>query len=311
MDLTALGWDATWISAFAEFQARGLKPARVVNEDKLAYITVSEVGEQPASIAGKLHHTKRSNADLPKVGDWVAIKAQVGEGKSVIHAVLPRRTQVIRQNTGRAAAAQVVAANIDIVFIVQSLDQSFNRRRLERFLVMVHEGGARPVVVLNKYDLHDGIQERLREAKAAARDTPVIMTSAKSGKGLGELRALLVPAQTVCFLGTSGVGKSSLINRLYGEAIQDILPVRDSDAKGRHSTTRREIVPLPNGTLVVDTPGMREFHLWLADSGLDDSFPELTKLASTCRFRDCTHGAEPGCAVKAAVDAGKFGAQRV
>lgn len=305
MDLAALGWDAGWAETWAGHAVRGLSAARVVNEDKHAYIIVSETGEQPATIAGKLHHTKRSNADLPKVGDWVAVKHQAGESKAVIHAVLPRRTRVVRQSTGRASESQLVAANVDIVFIVQALDQTFNRRRLERFLVMVHEGGARPVVVLNKCDLRDELRERTAEATAAACDTPVIVTSARTGKGLGELRALLVPGQTVCFLGTSGVGKSSLINRLYGEAVQEVLPVREDDAKGRHTTSRREILPLPNGTLVVDTPGMREFHLWLADTGLDDSFPELAEIAQQCRFRDCTHNAEPGCAVKQAVAAGK------
>lgn len=300
-----MGWDAAWAAAFADHASRGFSAARVVNEDKHAYILVSESGEQPATIAGKLHHAKRSNTDLPKVGDWVAIKPQPGEAKAVIHAVLPRRTRVVRQGTGRASESQVVAANIDCVFIVQALDQTFNRRRLERFLVMVHEGGARPVVLLNKSDLREDVVERTRAAVAASGDVTVIVTSARTGKGLGLVRALLIPRQTVCFLGTSGVGKSSLINRLYGEVVQDTLPVREDDAKGRHSTTRREILPLPNGTLVVDTPGMREFHLWLADTGLEDSFPDMVALSAGCRFRDCTHGAEPGCAVKAAVEAGK------
>lgn len=306
MDLMVMGWDAAWAEAFAVHAGRGLGAARVVNEDKHAYIIVGEAGEQPASIAGKLHHTKRSNADLPKVGDWVVIKPQTGEAKAVIHAVLPRRTRVVRQSTGRASESQLVAANVDIVFIVQALDQTFNCRRLERFLVMVHEGGARPVVVLNKCDLEDAVRARTIAAVAAAGDCPVVVTSARTGKGLGELRALLVPRQTVCFLGTSGVGKSSLVNRLYGEKVQGTVPVREDDSKGRHTTSRREILPLPNGTLVVDTPGMREFHLWLADTGLEDSFPELAEIASGCRFRDCTHGAEPGCAVKQAVDTGKL-----
>ena len=304
MDLSAMGWDAEWASACSGHAARGFVAGRVVNEDKHAYIVVGESGEQPASIAGRLHHAKQSNTELPKVGDWVALKPQAGESKSVIHAVLPRRTCVVRQNTGRASASQVVAANVDLVFIVQALDQTFNRRRLERFLVMVHEGGARPVVILNKCDLREDVEDRTDEATSAAGVATVILTSARTGKGFGILRAQLVPKQTVCFLGTSGVGKSSLINRLYGEAVQEILPVRDDDAKGRHSTTRREILPLPNGTLVVDTPGMREFHLWLADTGLEDSFPELIALSSGCRFRDCTHGAEPGCAVKSAVETG-------
>lgn len=304
MELRSVGWDEAWQAQFAVFAAKGFRPARVVNEDKHAYIVVGDTGEQPAAITGRLHHLKHSNAELPKVGDWVAVKFQAKEGKAVIHAVLPRRTRVVRHSTGRAATLQIMAANVDVVFIVQALDQTFNRRRLERFLVMVHEGGAKPVVVLNKCDLQDEVAARTEAAVAAAADLTVVATSARTGKGLGELRALLIPGQTVCFLGTSGVGKSSLINRLYGERIQATLPVRDDDAKGRHTTTRREMLPLPNGTLVVDTPGMREFHLWLAEDGLDHAFPELLELAQGCRFRDCTHGAEPGCRVKAAVEGG-------
>jgi ribosome biogenesis GTPase len=310
MDLHALGWDDGWTATFAEHAAKGFKPARVVNEDKNAYLVVSEAGEHPAGISGRLHHLKRSNAELPKVGDWVALKHPAGETKGVIHAVLPRRTRIVRQNPGRAAELQLMAANVQVVFIVQALDQTFNRRRLERFLVMVHEGGARPVVLLNKCDLRDEVAARTAEAEAAAGGTTVLVTSARTGKGLGEIRALLVPRETVCFLGTSGVGKSSLINRLYGERVLATLPVRDDDAKGRHTTTRREILPLPNGTLVVDTPGMREFHLWLADDGLDQAFPEVLAWAQDCRFRDCSHGAEPGCRVKTAVDAGELPVDR-
>ena len=301
MDLAALGWDEHWAETLARNPAGGSSPARVVNEDKNAYVVVGEAGEYPATISGRLHHLKRNNAQLPKVGDWVTLKPPTAQSAAVIQTVLSRRTQVLRQGTGRATTAQVLVANVDLVFLVQALDPSFNARRLERFLVMVRQGGAQPVVLLNKVDLTDHVAERTQEARAAAGDAPVLITSAKTGKGFGELRALLVPRQTVCFLGTSGVGKSSLINRLYGEKVQDTVPVREDDSKGRHTTTRREILPLPNGTLVVDTPGMREFHLWLADTGLADSFPELTALAAHCRFRDCTHGAEPGCAVKAAV----------
>lgn len=310
MELVALGWNSFFADAFAEFGRRGLLPARVVGEDKLHYTVVGEAGDLLAVISGKVHHRRGTDGRLPKVGDWVAIALQSGDKRAIIHAVLPRRTTLTRKVTGREIREQVLATNLDTAFIVQALDATLNFRRLERFLVMVLEGGVQPVVVLNKADLCSDLEASVAEARAVAGNSPVVVVSAKTRKGIGELRKLIPPGATVGFIGTSGVGKSSLINRLLGEVTQPTIEVRAGDSKGRHSTTWREIIPLPDGGLVVDTPGMREFHMWLADGGLDEAFPDITGLAATCRFRDCTHREEPGCGVKAAVAAGGLPRER-
>ncbi len=310
MELASLGWNPFFANAFTPFHAQGLTPARVVTEDKHFYTVVGEQGDLLAVIAGELHHRRGTNSALPKVGDWVAIARQPGEEKAVIRAVLPRRTTLTRKVTGREMAKQVLATNIDTVFVVQALDATFNLRRLERFLVMVHEGGGRPVVLLNKTDLCDEVEGRVAEIRKATGDIPVILVSAKTRKGIGQLREFITPGSTVVFIGTSGVGKSSLINRLLGEATQPTLEVRDSDSKGRHATTWRELIALPCGGLVIDTPGMREFHMWVGGGGLGETFPDLMAFGAGCRFRDCTHNQEPGCAVKAAVDAGQLASER-
>jgi ribosome biogenesis GTPase len=310
MDLATLGWNAWFEERFAGHRAAGLVPARVATEDKHAYTVVGDAGEWAAVVAGKLLHQSRGNADLPKVGDWVAVAPQPGEPKAVIRAVLPRRTQLVRKVTGREVEEQVLAANVDTVFVTLALDATFNLRRLERFLVMVLEGGARPVVVLNKADVCDDPEACVAAARRAAGDAPVLVVSARTRKGIGQLREFIRPGETVVFIGTSGVGKSSLINRLYGEEIQATIEVREADAKGRHTTTWRELIPLPGGGLVIDTPGMREFHMWAAEDGISEAFPELLELAQTCRFRDCTHVNEPGCAVRAAAESGQLSRER-
>lgn len=310
IDLATLGWSPFFADAFADVRVPGVVPARVATEDKHFYTVVGAEGDVIAVISGKLHHRRRSDSALPKVGDWVAIERQPGEKKAIIHAVLPRRTTLTRKVTGREIVEQVLATNLDTAFIVQALDPTFNLRRLERFLVMVHEGGARPVVILNKADLCDDLAARVSETRAAAGDATVITVSARTRKGIGQLREFIRAGETVAFIGTSGVGKSSLINRLNGEATQPTIEVRASDSKGRHSTTWRELIPLPGGGLVIDTPGMREFHMWVAGEGLDVAFPDLVAIAAGCRFRDCKHENEPGCAVKAAVAAGTVTTER-
>lgn len=310
VDLQDLGWDADWDSAFAVHREAGLEPARVALEDKHAFAIVARTGETPARIAGRLHHESGGPANLPKVGDWVAYRHKAGDTRAVIHHVLPRRTSLTRKVPGRENAPQVLASNIDVAFVVQALDMTFNPRRIERFLVMVHEGGARAVVVLNKVDLADQVEARIATARAAAGDTPVIPVSARTRRGLGELRAHLAPGRTCVFVGTSGVGKSSLINRLYGEAVQATLEVREQDGKGRHSTTWREMILLPGGGLVIDTPGMREFHMWLASEGLDEAFPDIAALTLRCHFRACSHTKETRCAVRQALTDGSLAPER-
>lgn len=310
VDLLELGWDADWERAFEPFRQPGALPGRVALEDKQAFAVVTAEGETPARIPGRMLHAATGSLDLPKVGDWVVVSRKPGDSRAAVQHLLPRRTSLIRKVAGRETEGQILAANIDIAFVVQALDVTFNLRRMERFLVMVHEGGAQPVIVLNKVDLQEDVEARLAAARAAAGNTPILAVSARTRRGLGELRQYLRPGRTCVFVGTSGVGKSSLINRLYGEAIQATLDVRVQDGKGRHTTTWRELILLPGGGLVIDTPGMREFHLWLADGGLDEAFPDIAALALACHFRACSHTSEKRCAVQAALAEGRLAAPR-
>jgi len=308
--LQRLGWNASFEEEFAEFRAQGYEPARVAVEDKHQYMVLTTDAELAGIVAGKLLHNSASHADLPKVGDWVAVSVLPNEAKAVIHHVLRRRTRLSRKVPGRETEEQVLVTNIEVAFVVQALDGSFNARRMQRHLVTVYESGAKPVVVLNKVDLCDKAVEALEEAQQAAGDTPVIEVSARTGQGIDQLNEFIRPGLTVVFIGSSGVGKSSLINRLYGEEIQPTLEVRESDSKGRHATTWREMILLPNGGLVIDTPGTREFHMWLAEDGIQEAFGEIEELATQCHFRDCQHTVEKRCAVRAAVETEQLSRER-
>jgi ribosome biogenesis GTPase / thiamine phosphate phosphatase len=305
MGLTKLGWNAARDEEFAAYRAKGFIPARVAVEDKHYYRVWTEDAELTAQITGKLIHEARGDhAQLPKVGDWVAVKLLPNEEKAAIQAVLARQTQIVRKTAGRESAAQILATNIETVFLVTAADPTFNAARLERMLVMAHESGARPVVVLNKIDLCDDLAAKQAEAGRVAGEVPVLAVCALTGRGMKKLASLIKPADTVVFIGTSGVGKSSLINQLYGEELMATVAVREQDAKGRHTTSWREMIFLPNGGVVIDTPGMREFHIWAANEGAKETFPEIEALAPGCHFRDCTHTREKDCAVLAALASG-------
>jgi ribosome biogenesis GTPase len=311
LSLTRLGWNAEWEAAFAPHRERGLRAGRVAVQDKHHYVLFAEEGELIAQIAGKLFHGLKSDADLPKVGDWVAFKPTMpGEQKAVIQAILPRRTKLGRKIPGRETEEQVLVTNIDLAFVVLALDETFNPRLLERFLLMVIEGGAKPVVVLNKADLCEDLETHVAEARRCAGDAPVLAVSAKTRRAMKSVLEFIKPGCAVVFIGNSGVGKSTLINRLYGEAIQPTTEVRESDGKGRHTTTWRELIVLPNDGLVIDTPGMREFQLWMAGEGIHEAFPDIELLALKCRFRECRHGTEKDCAVQAALAAGALEKKR-
>ena len=311
MGLTKLGWNAARDEQFAPYFAKGFFPARVAVEDKHFYRVWTAEAELTAQVTGKfVHETRRDHAQLPKVGDWVAIKLIPNEEKATIHAILPRSTQITRKTSGRATAAQILATNIETVFLVTAADSTFNTARLERMLVMGRDSGARPVVVLNKIDLCDDFEAKLAEATRAAGDALVLAACALTGRGMKKLAALIKPSDTVAFIGTSGVGKSSLINQLYGEDLMPTIEVRTQDSKGRHTTSWREMIFLPKGGVVIDTPGMREFHLWGASEGAKETFPEIEALAADCRFRDCTHTQEKDCAVLAAVATGTLPRER-
>ena len=311
MGLTKLGWNAGRDDQFAPYLAQGLLPARVAVEDKHFYRVWTVDAELTAQVTGKLIHEARGDhAKMPKVGDWVAIKLIPNEEKAAIQAVLPRTTQITRKTSGRNTAAQILATNIETVFLVTAADPTFNTARLERMLVMGRESGARPVVILNKIDLCDDLETKLAEAMQAAGDALVLAVCALTGRGVKKLAALIKAGDTVAFIGTSGVGKSSLINRLHGEDLMPTVEVRAHDAKGRHTTSWREMIFLPKGGVVIDTPGMREFHLWGAGEGAKETFPEIEALAAGCHFRDCTHTQEKDCAVLAALAAGTLPRER-
>ena len=311
MELKQLGWSTDRDQQFAAHQAKGLVPARVAVEDKHYFRVWTAEAELLAQVSGKLiHEARRSRSKLPKVGDWVAVKLVPNEEKAVIQAVLPRRTPLSRKMTGHGAAEHILATNIDTVFMVTSADAGFDTVCLEQMLVVAHESGARPVVVLNKIDLCDALDAKLAAATRVAGGASVLAACAITGRGAKAVSELIRPGDTAVFIGTSGVGKSSLINRLYGEDIQATVEVRTSDAKGRHTTSWREMIVLPDGGVVIDTPGMREFHIWIASEGSKQAFPEIEALSPRCHFRDCTHTKENKCAVLDAIAAGTLPRER-
>jgi len=310
MSLHALGWNSRWEETFTPYRDRGLEAARVAREDRGRYLLLHAAGARPAELAGRLRHEAQGRAELPAVGDWVAMRSGDGE-LGVIAAVLPRASAFVRKVAGETTEEQVVAANVDTVFLVAGLDGDLNLRRIERYLAAAWESGAEPVVVLNKADLVEDLEARVVEVESVAPGVPVIAVSALAHQGLEGLGSWLAPGRTVALLGSSGVGKSTLLNALLGEERQDTGAVRADDSRGRHTTTRRELVPLPGGALLLDTPGMRELQLWGGEESLAGTFPDVTELASDCRFRDCRHEGEPGCAVRAAVESGVLDATRL
>jgi ribosome biogenesis GTPase len=270
-----------------------------------------EGGEIDAITAGRLKHRARGRVELPAVGDWVAVRKRPEEDRGVIMAVLPRRSAFTRRAAGDPTGQQVVATNVDVVFVVMGLDRDYNPRRLERYLVMARESGASPAIILTKPDLASDLSSQLNEVTTLAGDIVVHVVNPKVGEGLEHLRQHLVPGRTAALLGSSGVGKSTIINRLVGTDIRRTQEVRPSDSRGRHTTTHRELVMLPDGGLIIDTPGMRELQLWDASESVKETFEEIEALAPDCHFGDCRHRDEPRCAVKAAVAEGKISADRL
>lgn len=308
--LEEYGWDAWFAERFAPFAEQGFKPARVAVEHRTQYELYGENGPIMAVLAGRLRYTAADRAELPAVGDWVAAAVRP-EGEATIHGLVPRRSSFVRRAAGKHALPQVAAANIDIVFIVTSCNADFNPRRLERYLAVAYESGATPVIVLSKSDLAADVEEFRAQAVLAAGGAPVILTSANNGQGVDELSRMLVGCRTGALLGSSGVGKSSLINRLLDENRFDTATIREHDDRGRHTTTRRELVKVPGGGLLIDTPGMREIQLYDTDDGLLAAFDDVLALADQCGFADCRHGPEPRCAVTAAVAQGTLPAERL
>jgi ribosome biogenesis GTPase len=300
--LHELGWNSFFQQHLKTGDSR--TPARVVEEQRDLYRVACEAGELTAETSGHLRYNAGGRSGLPAVGDWVLIEARFAEGRATIHEVLSRKT------AGPETTEQIAAANIDTVFLVTSINADLNPRRIERYLTTIWESGARPVIILSKADLASNIDDAIDRVADVALTVPIHPLSAVTGEGLDRLDEYLNPGQTVALLGSSGVGKSTLINRLLGQEVQKALEIREDDARGRHATTARRLFILPGRGMLIDTPGMRELQLWDAGGGLSQTFNDIERLAEECRFRDCRHESEPGCAVQAAMASDRLSSDR-
>jgi len=314
--LDHLGWNSHFRRRFEEL-GDGLIPGRIFREEKNRYGVFTEGGETAAGLSGRLRHLLSSVEERIVVGDWVALKPEHG-GSSLIEALLPRRTSVSRKlagsrkrRSGGADREQVIAANMDVIFIVTGLDRDYSPRRIERYLALVWNSGASPVVVLNKADLCGDVEEKLEEVESCAVGVPVHALSAREPGEAEVLRRYIPAGVTAALLGSSGVGKSTIINTLLGFEKQKVRNLSESDGKGMHTTTHRELIRLPDGGFLMDNPGMREIQLWGDADDLDSAFGDIEKTAEDCRFRDCRHLAEPGCAVRLAVESGGLSPERL
>ena len=312
MDLSQLGFDQWFQNTFIEFARQGFSAARVARVDRERYPVRNGFGEVQAEATGRLVFSAESAEDLPCVGDWVLVQYHNDGELAIIHEVLPRKTLLRRKSAGTKIEVQMIAANIDTAFIVQSCDNNFNLRRMERYLVMVREGRVEPVILLSKSDLisPEELDVKISQIRDSQIDARIIAISNQTADGLQSLKPALEPSKTYCLLGSSGVGKTTLINTLLGREEYDTQPVREKDDRGRHTTTRRELAILDNGALLIDTPGMREMGLIMAGETIERNFADIHDLAQNCRFSDCTHTVEAGCAVLEAVRTGHASEER-
>jgi len=310
--LRELGWSDRFAAAYQPWESKiDIQPGRVAIEFNQIFRIYVDGGEIDAVTAGRLKHRARGRVELPAVGDWVALRKRPEEDRGVIVEVLPRRSAFTRRAAGEPTGEQVVAANVDVVFVVMGLDRDYNHRRLERYLLMARESGASPAIILTKPDLSSDLSSQLNDVTTLAGDVVVHVVNPKAGEGLDHVRRHLAPGRTAALLGSSGVGKSTIINRLVGEDVRRTQEVRAADSRGRHTTSHRELVVLPDGGLIIDTPGMRELQLWDASASVKETFEEIEALAPGCHFTDCRHRDEPRCAVKAAVAEGTVSADRL
>jgi ribosome biogenesis GTPase len=311
MSLRALGWNSFFEEAFKTLAQEGQVAARVAVQHRGGYEVWTAKDVLAADVSGRFRHHTRAANEYPAVGDWVVIDPLPGEERAVIQAVLPRRTKFSRMAAGIVTEEQLVATNIDEVFVMESLAFSPNLRRIERFLTLAWDHGTTPAVVLTKSDLCGDVPSMVRTVTEIAREAAVLAICSLNGHGLDRIKKHLKKGRTIALLGPSGVGKSTLINCLAGEESQPVQPVREDDQKGRHTTTQREMVFLPGGGVIIDTPGLRELQLWEGSQGLEATFTDIESLATRCRFTDCRHENEPGCAVRDAVQSGTLDGKRL
>lgn len=327
MSLLDYGWNDSFGSKFENLSGKEYIPARIIRQEKGSYEVQCESGQVKAEVCGKLRYNAESISDFPAVGDWVAVKLINEDREAIIYNVLPRKSSLTRKAPisggrkvrdingmrvviGGSTEAQVIASNIDILFFVMSLDNDFSIRRMERYLTVGWNSGATPVIILNKTDLCSDLNEKLREIEAISVGINVHCVSAINNKGIGELRNYIKRGTTIGLFGSSGVGKSTISNCLLeGDSVLTG-DVREKDSKGRHTTTWRQLMLLPQGGIIIDTPGMREFQVWLDEGELDSKFQDIKALEAQCKFRDCSHRKEPGCAIRKAIEDGTLTKER-
>jgi len=311
LNLKDLGWNSTIGDFIRENKITDLIPGRVTNQNGKHYKIMTQDGEKSTILSNSFLNSINNKSEIPAVGDWVALKKNMEVNTFHILILLPRKNKLSRKVAGTKSEEQIIASNIDIVFIVTSLDQDFNIRRLERYLTMVNEINAQVIIILNKIDKCKDLNKYIKETEKISQKIPILTISAKKGNNIEEVIEFVKTGKTIVLIGSSGVGKSTLINQLLGYSRQAVGEIRQSDGKGRHITSSRELIMLPDGGMIIDNPGIREIQLWSSGEGISKTFQDIEELSWLCKFRDCCHESEPGCAVIKAVEEGNLNIERL
>ena len=311
MNLKDFGWKSTYDVYIKGENIQDLIPGRIIKQNGKHYKIMTQNGEKNAILSNSFLNSIKAKSDIPAVGDWVGLKKNIEVNFYHIHVVFPRKNHLSRKVAGKKSEEQIIASNIDIVFIITSVDQDFNVRRLERYLTMVYEINAKPIIILNKTDKISNIGKFLKETEFLSKKIPIIAISAKKGYNIDEVLKFVKTGKTIVLIGSSGVGKSTLINHLLGYSRQAVGEIRKTDGKGRHVTSSRELIMLPNGGMLIDNPGLREIQLWTTGKGISKTFEDIEEISRYCKYRNCLHDQEPGCAVKRAVEEGKISIDRL